>query len=132
MGKLRSMEPCLFPYGSQGFQGEDIYPKRGHTHIVFLSQLILNPEPKLTLIETKNFPRPFYFHRITSSGDNIEVTGFHQREEYVILELDFGEMKWVTMGGYALFVSDENSSVTIKRESWADPWSQYWRHADGL
>ncbi|CAH1448982.1 unnamed protein product [Lactuca virosa] len=83
-----------------------------------------------TRIDTNNFPKPDWFYpEFVSSGENLYV--INRYAPNIILELDIGEMKWVsaekTIGEYAIFISGcgVRSSAAIKPESWAGPWTQY-------
>ncbi|CAH1416149.1 unnamed protein product [Lactuca virosa] len=98
-----------------------------------LYELRFNPKPKLTLLEIKNLGESRIFHReFVSSGENLYVIQYISEDLFQVQELNFGEMKLVsleenTIGEYAFFLSIWNHhSVAIKPESWAvDPRSDF-------
>ncbi|CAH1448975.1 unnamed protein product [Lactuca virosa] len=93
-------------------------------------RLNLNGKPKWMLFKSKNFTKPDLSHpELVSSGENLYV--MDRLSPHKVLELDFGEMKWVypenTIEQYAFFISGwMKSSAAIKPElSWAGPPTQY-------
>ncbi|KAL7592703.1 hypothetical protein Lser_V15G32527 [Lactuca serriola] len=100
-----------------------------------LCEMRLNPKPKLKLLETKNFQKPDLKRpEFVTSGEKLYIMNrsnlFGDPNANKVLELDFGEMKWVslekTIEEYAFFLSNFNYSAAIKKESWAwaDPRTQ--------
>ncbi|XP_023758540.1 uncharacterized protein LOC111906991 [Lactuca sativa] len=98
-------------------------------------QLRLIPEPKWTLLKTKDILKTYGLHlEFLTSGENLYVTNRLSKCLYKLQELDFGEMKWVlqekaAMGDYAIFLSFLKHSALIKPEL-GSQWSKYKRHAD--
>ncbi|KAL4563919.1 hypothetical protein LXL04_027968 [Taraxacum kok-saghyz] len=110
----------------------DLHVFKGKIYILHndcsLCELTLNQNQKRkwTLLETKNLVHPYLFKpRLVSSSENLYVMTDSGLWPKQVLELDFGEMKWVSpdkkIQEYVLFVSFLNPSAAIKRESWADP-----------
>ncbi|KAL4563918.1 hypothetical protein LXL04_027966 [Taraxacum kok-saghyz] len=113
----------------------DLHVFKGKMYIVrkdcSLCELTLNQNQKRkwTLLETKNSPNPYLFKpRLVSSSENLYVMTGPEVWPKKVLELDFGEMKWVSpdkkLQEYALFVSYLNPTAAIKRESLAGPREQ--------
>ncbi|CAH1435876.1 unnamed protein product [Lactuca virosa] len=97
-----------------------------------LCEFRLNPEPKVTLLETKNLPEDprILLPQLVSCGENLYVMGSSvYAEKFNVFKLDFGEMEWVhfedTRDECGFFLSEENYSAAVKPELWADPWSHY-------
>ncbi|KAL4563912.1 hypothetical protein LXL04_027960 [Taraxacum kok-saghyz] len=93
-----------------------------------LGEVVLKPEGKWRLLETKNLPNqdlPLPQHQLVfvSSGENLFVID-RSSERETVLELDFEEMKWVspekkTISQYAFFISYSTISAgVVKPESW--------------
>ncbi|KAL7591394.1 hypothetical protein Lser_V15G32983 [Lactuca serriola] len=113
----------------------DLHAFKGKIYILHtdysVCELRLDPnwKRKWTLLETKNFPKPdLLYPQLISSGDNLYLMSLFS-QPYKVLELDFGEMKWVspekTIREYAFFLSEKKSSAAIKPESWAGPQTHY-------
>nr|KAJ0214038.1 hypothetical protein LSAT_V11C400174390 [Lactuca sativa] len=98
-----------------------------------LYELGLDPDPKLTLLKIKNVLDPdLRLPEIVCSGENFYFMENFWEYVYVVHELDFDEMKWVspnenTMDEYAFFVSELKHSAAIKRELWSDSWLPYYK-----
>ncbi|KAL7613938.1 hypothetical protein Lser_V15G05541 [Lactuca serriola] len=97
-----------------------------------LCEFTINPEPKVTLLETKilvDDPHLF-FPQLVSCCENLYVMR-SSAYGYVfnVYKLDFGEMEWVpfqdTGEKHGFFISEEAHGAAVKPELWADPWSQY-------
>ncbi|CAH1434431.1 unnamed protein product [Lactuca virosa] len=94
-----------------------------------LCEMSLSPEPKLTLLEIRNFPkRCSFILLLVSSDENLYVID-HDLEDS-IQELDFGEMIWVSpkekaIREHAFFRSYLMCWTAIKPESWDGPHPQY-------
>ncbi|CAH1448991.1 unnamed protein product [Lactuca virosa] len=110
------------------FKGK-IYTLHAHCS---LGELILDLKSewkgKWTLLETKSFPKPdLYFLRLASSNEKLFVIGWVSKQK-MFMELDFGEMKWVsaekTIQEYAIFYSYFNYSAAFILELWADSQTQ--------
>ncbi|CAH1448996.1 unnamed protein product [Lactuca virosa] len=93
-------------------------------------KLLPNRKHKWTLLEIKNFPKPYMFStEFVSSSESLYVIDHYAPHK--VLEIDIGEMKWVspekTIEEYAIFLSNGGirSSAAIKPESWAGPWTDY-------
>ncbi|KAL7591876.1 hypothetical protein Lser_V15G32992 [Lactuca serriola] len=93
-------------------------------------KLLPNQKHKWTLLEIKNFPKPYMFSpEFVSSSESLYVIDHYAPHK--VLEIDIGEMKWVspekTIQEYAIFLSNGRirSSAAIKPESWAGPWTHY-------
>ncbi|KAL7591395.1 uncharacterized protein LOC111883902 [Lactuca sativa] len=102
-----------------------------HTHCS-LGELRLNLNSKCKgkwrSLETKSFLKLDMFKpRLVSSNEKLYVMHWVSRPKKV-MELDFGEMKWVlpdkTIQEYAIFYSYLKSCVVIKPELWAGLWTQ--------
>ncbi|KAL7607326.1 hypothetical protein Lser_V15G16135 [Lactuca serriola] len=62
-----------------------------------LCEMRLTPEPKLTLLQTKNLPQPgFLFPEFVNLGEKLYVIDRGLKDSYTVHELDFEEMKWVS------------------------------------
>ncbi|CAH1448012.1 unnamed protein product [Lactuca virosa] len=94
-----------------------------------LHELRLNPEPELTLVETKNSLKSPQFHEmeLVSSGENLYVMDCLRPKDnpndiYRFQELDFDEMKWVTrektVGENAYFLSNLKHGVAVTSMFW--------------
>ncbi|KAL4562751.1 hypothetical protein LXL04_026781 [Taraxacum kok-saghyz] len=107
------------------------------TNLCELHELRLNPDPELILVEAKNaLKRSRYDHEqeLVSSGENIYVMDCLPpiddtdtmedaiKYRYVLYELDFGEMKWVsrvkTIGECAPFLSNFKHGVAVTSPFW--------------
>ncbi|KAL7591391.1 hypothetical protein Lser_V15G32989 [Lactuca serriola] len=102
-----------------------IYPNRKYKWTLLETNNF--PDPDL-FFQTNNFPKPdLFWPELVSSGENLYVIDRFAPNE--VLELDIGEMKWVspekTIGEYAVFLNSCGSSVAIKPESWVGPRTQY-------
>jgi len=117
----------------------DLLPFKGKIYCInqalHLSELRLNPQPKLTILETKIFQSPrFIYPEFVTSEENLYMIDRTRKDPYNVVKLDFGEMKWATLeekakGEYAFFYSYLLRGVAIKRGSWApDSLSQYKRY----
>ncbi|CAH1439557.1 unnamed protein product [Lactuca virosa] len=89
-----------------------------------------NQNLKWTLLETKNYPKQNWFPpEFVSSGEKLYMIYQSSSSPEKVMELDFGEMKWVppkkTTGEYVFFLSRFTSYVAIKPESWPEPQTQY-------
>ncbi|KAL7591159.1 hypothetical protein Lser_V15G32979 [Lactuca serriola] len=109
--------------GLQYFKGK-IYTLHTDLSVCEL-RLDLNGKRKWMLFESKNFTKPDISHpELVSSGEKLYLTCEYSEQDKV-LELDIGEMKWVspekTIGEYAFFLSSgwKKSSAAIRPESWA-------------
>lgn len=60
-----------------------------------LYELTLSPEPKLTLLETENFPIFSQHNFFTSTDDSLILSGKMSERPCKAYKLDFEEMKWV-------------------------------------
>ncbi|CAH1448987.1 unnamed protein product [Lactuca virosa] len=89
-----------------------------------------NQNLKWTLLETKNHPKQNWFlPEFVSSGEKLYMIYRSSSSSRKVMELDFGEMKWVspkkTTGECVFFLSRFTSCVAIKPESWPEPQTQY-------
>ncbi|CAH1448984.1 unnamed protein product [Lactuca virosa] len=102
-------------------------------HIDFsLCELTLdhNQNLKWTLLETKNYPKRSTFRpEFVSWGEKLYMIYRSESSPEKLLELNFGEMKWVAAenitGEYAFFLSRFTSCVAIKPESWPETQTPY-------
>ncbi|CAH1435862.1 unnamed protein product [Lactuca virosa] len=104
-----------------------------------LCELTLNPEPRVTLLETKilldepEHEPDIFFPQLVSCGENLYVTESSTYADVIkFYKLDFGEMEWVpfqdTGDQCGFFISQAGHSAAVKPELWAEPWSQYPRY----
>ncbi|KAL7601884.1 hypothetical protein Lser_V15G23361 [Lactuca serriola] len=63
-------------------------------NVCHLCELILNPEPKLSILETKNFPIFPKCQQFFKSCESLYVMGCLPEGYYFYHKLDFEEMKW--------------------------------------
>ncbi|KAL7605435.1 hypothetical protein Lser_V15G16140 [Lactuca serriola] len=121
------------------FPIHDLHAFKGKIYlreVTHLCELRLDAEPKLVLLETKNFlklnPSLWWF---VCSAENLCVLQNVSSDSWKLHELDFGEMKLVwqekAIGEYAFFhCRDFGYSIAIKSESWANhPRTQYQQFA---
>ncbi|CAH1419662.1 unnamed protein product [Lactuca virosa] len=99
-----------------------------------LCEMKLNPEPKLKLLQTKNFPKVVMLcPEFVSLGENLSLMYRGLGDSYKVFKLDFEEMKWVlserTLGECAFSINNLKYSAGIKPELWVDYQSQYIRYA---
>ncbi|XP_023736016.1 uncharacterized protein LOC111883918 [Lactuca sativa] len=84
-----------------------------------------NQNLKWTSFETKNYPKKDWFPpEFVSSGEKLYMIYRSSSSRRKVMELDFGEMKWVppkkTTGECVFFLSRFTSCVAIKPESWPE------------
>ncbi|XP_052626859.1 uncharacterized protein LOC128133447 [Lactuca sativa] len=99
-----------------------------------LCEMRLNPEPKLKLLQTKNFPKVVMLcPEFVSLDENLCVMYRELGGSYKVYKLDFEEMKWMssenTLGECAFFINELKYSTVIKPELWVDHELQYMRYA---
>nr|GEW86203.1 hypothetical protein [Tanacetum cinerariifolium] len=87
-------------------------------------------EPTLRLLTMKNIPEPRLLRpEFENSDQNLYVIDCILKDMYESHEVDFDEMKWVSMDNtikdYSFFVSDLKSGAVINPETWVDPQTQY-------
>ncbi|CAH1426888.1 unnamed protein product [Lactuca virosa] len=87
-----------------------------------LCEMRLNPEPKLMLLETKNFPKEdLILPKFVSSDENLYLTESFPNNSWKVFELDFGKMKWVpfeeTGDEYTFFFNGFKHGAAVKLES---------------
>ncbi|KAL7599129.1 hypothetical protein Lser_V15G23438 [Lactuca serriola] len=87
-----------------------------------LCEMRLNPDPKLTLLKTKNFPKnDLFLPKFISSDENLYLIDSFPNNLWKVYELDFGEMKWVpfeeTRDEYAFFFNGFKHGAAVKIES---------------
>lgn len=116
---------------SSAFRIIDLHAFKGKIYALrpggCLYEMRLSPKPKLTKLEVKNFWIPQIFHQeFISSGENLYVID-SCHYPYMVYEVDFGEMKWVsreekTIGEYAFIILSvcNRHGVAIKPESESD------------
>ncbi|CAH1435870.1 unnamed protein product [Lactuca virosa] len=113
------------------FTFKDLHVFKGRIYSVSIRghfcELTLEPEPKLTLLETKNLlDEDISFPELVSWGENIYVM-----ENLKVYKLDFGEMEWVPFQytgdkhDFAFFLSDLSHSAASKPESWGSEPGRY-------
>ncbi|KAL7607322.1 hypothetical protein Lser_V15G16139 [Lactuca serriola] len=117
----------------------DLHDFKGKIYAIdadsFVHEIGLDPEPKLTLLKTKNFlGYGLEFLEFVCTDENLYAMECFPDTKFKVHELDFGEMKWVspkkeTMEEYAFFVSGLKHSAAIKRELLSDSWLLYKRNA---
>ncbi|XP_023728916.1 uncharacterized protein LOC111876598 [Lactuca sativa] len=93
-----------------------------------LCEMRLNPEPKLTLLEAKDFLKQHFLKpKFVSLGENLTLMETYFRDSYNVHEVDLGKMKWVpfeeTRDEYEFFNIDTGPIPAIIRESLVDPQS---------
>nr|KAJ0213349.1 hypothetical protein LSAT_V11C400174500 [Lactuca sativa] len=133
--------PC-FPYNARTnlkeFRGILVSSPLGKIYTLnvgcCLCEMRLNPEPKLTLLQTKNFPKVVMLcPEFVSLDENLCVMYRELGGSYKVYKLDFEEMKWMssenTLGECAFFINELKYSVVIKPELWVDHELQYMRYA---
>ncbi|XP_023728897.1 uncharacterized protein LOC111876576 [Lactuca sativa] len=94
-----------------------------------LCELRLNPTPKLTTLKTKNsLKQEVYYPMFVSSGENLYVMETYSKDSYKVLEMDFGEMKWVPFeknrDDYTFFISGSKPGAAVKQDLWVEAQSQ--------
>ncbi|KAL7607327.1 hypothetical protein Lser_V15G16134 [Lactuca serriola] len=97
-------------------------------------EMSLNPDPKLMLLHTKNFPKPdFLSPEFLTSSENLYVVDCRSKDSYDVHYLDFEEMKWVSSGKTfeecVFFINSLKYSAAIKSELLVDHRSLYKRFA---
>ncbi|KAI7738119.1 hypothetical protein M8C21_014528 [Ambrosia artemisiifolia] len=98
-----------------------------------VSELRLTPQPTLTSLKMKDFPwtdgrRLWSSMEFVSSSDNLYLVDASE-DAFAAIEVDFGEMKWVTsertIGDHAVFLSNFKCAAAIKPDTWLHPWTHY-------
>ncbi|KAL7604091.1 hypothetical protein Lser_V15G16129 [Lactuca serriola] len=123
---------------SSTFPMIDLHAFKGKIYTIHMGcrvyEMRLNPYPKLTLLQTMNFPKPvFVCPEFLSSSENLYVTDCRFKDSYDVYQLDFEEMKWVSSGKIleecAFFINGFKYSAAFRSEVWVDHWLLYERCA---
>ncbi|XP_023752173.1 uncharacterized protein LOC111900521 isoform X1 [Lactuca sativa] len=126
-------------YVTTHFSILDLHAFRGKIYTLhldnFLSEMRLFPTPEVTLLEFNNFLKPNRrYPRLVSLGEKLYVINRISEFPYMIQEINFSKMEWVscekTVEEYAFFLSSDYCfSAFIRIETWVDLYSQYGKHS---
>ncbi|CAH1450127.1 unnamed protein product [Lactuca virosa] len=122
---------------SASFLIHDLYAFKGKIYVLNsaygLYEMLLYPNPNLTLLKTKDFPEldDSSLLEFANSPENLYVINRNSQHPYKIHELDFGKMKWASLEKrteeYALFLGNWKHHAVAIPESWVGISSQYRR-----